>query len=97
MVILRRKTVPTVPVLTLSKPAGLASPVIINPEVLASQTAPAPAMTVIRELSRQMPNTQQKAVPTAPVLTLSKPAGLASPVIQSQAAAAFVLPPAKIK
>lgn len=38
MVILRRKTVPTVPVLTLSKPAGLASPVIINPEVLASQT-----------------------------------------------------------
>ena len=38
MVILRRKTVPTVPALTLSKPAGLATPVIINPEVLASQT-----------------------------------------------------------
>ena len=38
MVILRREAVPTVPVLTLSKPAGLATPVIINPEVLASQT-----------------------------------------------------------
>ena len=97
MVILRRKTVPTVPALTLSKPAGLATPVIINPEVLASQTAPAPAMTVIREVSRQMPNTPQKAVPTAPVLTLSKPAGLASPVIQSQETAVSAPQPVKTR
>ena len=84
-----QKPVQTVPALTPSKPAGHVTQDIMLPEVLASQTAPAPVMTVIQEVYRQMPNTPQKPVPTVPALTSSKPAGLATRVIQNLETAAL--------
>ena len=83
------KAVPTAPALIPSKPVGPVIKVIINPEALVLRTVPVPVTTPIREVCRQMLPLPQKAVPTAPVLTQSKPVGPASPVIQSQETAVW--------